>query len=95
MRLKTVLQFFVLVIAMALVAGIVFLHLQDYSRIKGLIEQAVMDASGRRLVIHGDLTLSLSLAPELEVKDVTLENTSGGSPVALAILSASVRLISM
>ncbi|MEA2080157.1 MAG: AsmA family protein, partial [Pseudomonadota bacterium] len=93
MRLKAVLQVFVLVIAMALVAGTVFLHLQDYSRIKGLIEQAIMDASGHRLVIHGNLTLSLSLAPELEVKDVKLANTSWGSqPQMVTIGQLTVRL---
>lgn len=93
MRLKALFRMFALVIAMALAAGYVFLHLQDYSRIKNLIEQAVTDASGRRLVIHGNLELALSLKPELEVQDVTLANTGWGSqPQMMTIGRLRVRL---
>ena len=96
MRLKAVTKVSVLVIATTLVAGYGFLYFQDYSRIKGLIEQAMLDASGRRLVIHGDLVLSLSLTPALEVKDVTLANASWGSKpqmVTIGLLRVRLKLL--
>ena len=55
MRLKAVIRVFVAVIVVALVAGYGFLYFQDHSRLKGLIEQDVQDASGRQLVMSGDL----------------------------------------
>ncbi len=96
MRLKIVLPTFSLLIAMILVAGYVFLHFQDYSHVKTLIEQLASDASGRRLVIHGDLTLTPSLAPELETRDVTLENASWGSQtrmLSIGLLKIRLKLL--
>jgi len=96
MRLKAVIKVLVLVIATTLIAGYGFLYFRDYSRIKGLIEQAMLDASGRRLVIHGDLALSLSLTPALEVKDVTLANAGWGSKpqmVTIGLLRVRLKLL--
>jgi uncharacterized protein involved in outer membrane biogenesis len=83
-RTRSVVRVFLLAIAMLLIAGYIVLHNQDYSRIKRLIEQTVADASGRRLIIHGELALSLSLAPELAVKNVTLANAGWGSKPQMA-----------
>ncbi len=96
MRLKIVLPAFSLLIAMTLAAGYIFLRFQDYSHVKTLIEQLASDASGRRLVIHGDLTLTLSLAPELETRDVTLENASWGSQarmLSIGLLKVRLKLL--
>lgn len=98
MRLKAVIRVFVAVIVVALVAGYGFLYFQDHSRLKGLIEQAVQDASGRQLVIRGDLSLALSLKPTLEVKDVTLANTRWGSEpqmVTVGLLRVRLKLLSL
>jgi uncharacterized protein involved in outer membrane biogenesis len=77
-------------------AAAVFVYTADYSRIKALIETAVSDATGRKLTIAGDLSLSISLNPKLETGDVTLANASWGSkPSMLAIgkLKVGVKLL--
>ena len=65
-------------------AAAVFLYTADYNRYKGLIEKAVMDATGRQLAIKGDLTVALSLPPELAVTDVTLANAPWGNQPQMA-----------
>ena len=96
MRLKTVLPSLALIVTVAMVAGYIYLQQRDYSHIKRLIEQAMTDAAGRRLVIHGDLALALSLKPSLEVKDVTLANASWGTKpdmVTIGLLRVRLRIL--
>jgi uncharacterized protein involved in outer membrane biogenesis len=72
-------------VAIGLVAAAaVFVYTADYSRYKGFIEKAVMDATGRQLAINGDLTIALSLPPELAVTDVTLANAPWGNQPQMA-----------
>jgi uncharacterized protein involved in outer membrane biogenesis len=73
----------VLVIGLVAAAA-VFIYTADYNRHKGLIEKAVMDATGRQLAIKGDLTIAMSLPPELAVTDVTLANAPWGSRPQMA-----------
>jgi len=80
------------------VAATVFVYTADYNRYKGLIEKAVMDATGRQLVIKGDLTVAMSLPPELAVNDVTLANAPWGSQPQMAHigqLRVRIRLIAL
>jgi uncharacterized protein involved in outer membrane biogenesis len=65
-------------------AAAVFVYTADYSRYKGFIEKAVMDATGRQLAINGDLTIAMSLPPELVVSDVTLANAPWGTQPQMA-----------
>jgi len=82
MRLGLVL---VAIVAIGLVAAAaVFVYTADYSRYKGFIEKAVMDATGRQLAINGDLTIAMSLPPELVVSDVTLANAPWGTQPQMA-----------
>ena len=82
MRLGLVL---VAIVAIGLVAAAaVFVYTADYSRYKGFIEKAVMDATGRQLAINGDLTIAMSLPPELVVSDVTLANAPWGTQAQMA-----------
>jgi uncharacterized protein involved in outer membrane biogenesis len=82
MRLGLVL---VAIVAIGLVAAAaVFVYTADYSRYKGFIEKAVMDATGRQLAINGDLTIAMSLLPELVVSDVTLANAPWGTQPQMA-----------
>ena len=87
----------VAIVVIGLVAATaVFVYTADYSRIKALIETKVSDATGRKLTIAGDLTLSISLNPQLVTGDVTLANASWGSkPGMLKIgkLKAGVKLL--
>ena len=78
------------------VAAATFVYTADYNRYKGLIEKAVMDATGRQLVIKGDLAVAMSLPPELSVGDVTLANAPWGSQPQMAHigqLRVRIRLI--
>ncbi|MGB5259102.1 MAG: AsmA family protein [Gammaproteobacteria bacterium] len=78
------------------VAAVVFIYTADYNRHKGLIEKVVMDATGRQLVVKGDLAVVMSLPPELSVGDVTLANAPWGSQPQMAHigqLRVRIRLI--
>ena len=91
------LRYFVAIVLIGLVAAAaVFVITADYSRIKALIETTVSDATGRKLTIAGDLSLSISLNPQLVTGDVTLANASWGSkPSMLKIgkLKAGVKIL--
>jgi len=85
----------VLVIVLV-VAAAVFVYTANYNRHKGLIEKTVMDATGRQLLIKGDLAVAMSLPPELAVNDVTLANAAWGSQPQMAHigqLRVRIRLI--
>ena len=73
----------ILVFGLVVAAG-VFVYTADYNRYKGLIEKAVMDATGRQLAIKGDLSIVMSLPPALAVADVTLANAAWGSQAQMA-----------
>ena len=76
---------FIAVLVIGLVAAAaVFLYTVDYNRYKGLIADAVTDATGRQLAIKGDLTIAISLLPELVVTDVTLANAPWASQPQMA-----------
>ncbi len=85
----------VLVIGLVAAAA-VLIYTADYNRHKGLIQTAVEDATGRQLTIKGDLTITMSLPPELAVSDVTLANATWGSQPQMAHigqLRLGIRLI--
>ncbi len=65
-------------------AAAVFLYTADYNRYKGLIADAFTDATGRQLAIKGDLTIAISLLPEIVVTDVTLANAPWASQPQMA-----------
>ncbi len=66
---------FALVIAV-LVAGYVTLANYPVSDLKALIEQETESATGRKLVIAGDVSLDISLSPVIVLEDVSLANAS-------------------
>ena len=78
------------------VAGIAIIKSQDFNAYRSLIAEQVKAATGRDLIIAGDLELELSLSPALSVEGVTLANTSWGSRpnmVRLDRLAAVVDLL--
>ena len=73
------------VLFLALIAAaLVFVYTADYNRYKRFISDAVTDATGRQLVIKGDLTIAISLQPEIVVTDLALANASWGSQPEMA-----------
>ena len=83
-RIRLGLVLVAIVVIGLVAAAAVFVYTADYSRYKGFIEKAVMDATGRQLAINGDLTIAMSLPPELVVSDVTLANVPWGTQPQMA-----------
>ena len=80
------------------VAAITLLSQYDYNALKPDISALVKNATGRELVINGDLNLALSLSPKLSVSDVTISNAKWGQKgpmVQLDTLAAKVDLLSL
>jgi uncharacterized protein involved in outer membrane biogenesis len=84
MRLKMTLIVVLSAAAVLLIAGYLLLRSQDYNRYRGVIETAVKNATGRQLVIRGDLALLVSLKPKLVVSDITLANAPWGEHPLMA-----------
>jgi uncharacterized protein involved in outer membrane biogenesis len=85
-----------LVIAALIVAVFAFLYLYDFNTFKPMITQAVMDATGRELIIGGDLRILPGWPPKLTAEDVTFQNAPWGSRPQLASvkrLSVSISLL--
>ncbi len=68
----------VLLIAVV-VAGIAIIKSIDFNQYKGMIAEQAKTATGRDLIIAGDLDLSISLTPSIAVDGVTFANASWGS----------------
>jgi len=62
-----------------LATGFMLLYTLDFNAFKGVISNAVHDATGRELSIAGDVRLSRSLPPTLSISDVTFANASWGT----------------
>jgi hypothetical protein len=58
----------------------------DFNKLKPRIVRAVRDATGRELVLGGDIDLRIGLTPVLTVEDVRFQNASWGSRPDLARL---------
>jgi len=70
---------FALLIAIGVVAAVVFLSRVDFSRYKEVVVEAVHSATGRELSIAGQIRLELGFSPALAVDDITLANAEWGS----------------
>jgi AsmA family protein len=66
--------------------GLVLLH-YDYNGLRPRIAEAVKQATGRDLVIGGDLRLELGLSPSIVAEDVRLGNAPWGSRPDMATVS--------
>ncbi len=65
-------------VLLTVVGGFVYLSTLDLNQYRGLVAQKVEKATGRKLVIHGELRPKLSWVPTLAVTDVTVDNASWG-----------------
>ena len=83
MRLGKILKYILIgvpVLLIALVAvALVVLMTTDFNKYKPLIAEETKKATGRDLVIAGDLSLVISLTPAVAVNGVTLSNAKWGS----------------
>lgn len=78
-RLKLIIGGVVIVIAGLVVAGVAILSSMDFNQYKGEITAQAKAATGRDLVIEGDLDLQISLSPKVRVDGVSLTNANWGS----------------
>ncbi len=96
MRLSTIARIVAVVVGVLIGAAVGFLLMFDFNAYKGVIEQAVRDATGRKLVIEGDFELKLGLSPSITVPGVRFANAPWGSRpdmVRLKALSVEVALL--
>jgi uncharacterized protein involved in outer membrane biogenesis len=82
MRLGKALKIIVVVVPLLVVAlvvgAIAVLMTTDFNQYKPLIAEKTKEATGRDLVIAGDLELGISLTPSVSVAGVTLSNAEWG-----------------
>lgn len=86
----------VVLLVAVVVAGVAILSTLDFNEYKGLIAEEAKKATGRDLVIAGDLNLEISLNPALAVDGVTFANADWGSRPEMARIdrfAAEVALI--
>lgn len=67
------------VIVVIIGGGAIYVSTLDFNSYKGEIQEEVKKATGRDLVIAGDIGLELSLTPRLTVSGVRFQNASWGS----------------
>lgn len=78
-RLKLILGGLVVLVIGVIIAGVAILKSTDFNQYKGEIAAQTKAATGRDLVIAGDLNLEISLSPKVRVDGVTLSNATWGS----------------
>ncbi len=100
MRLGRILKYLLigipLLAVIIVVAAIAILMTIDFNRYKPLIAEETKKATGRDLVIAGDLKLDISLTPSVYVAGVTLSNAKWGARpemVKVERLEAQIALI--
>lgn len=96
MKIKTILKIVLaLVVTVVVVAGVLLATL-DVNKYKGVITAQAEKATGRTLVIEGDLDLSISLSPAVVVNGVRFANApwgSGEDMLAVERFEAEIALI--
>ena len=84
-------------VVVVLIAGIfVALATVDINQYKGVVQDQVAAATGRTLTIEGELELSVSLSPAIELNGVRFQNAAWGSRPDMAVIErieASVPLL--
>jgi uncharacterized protein involved in outer membrane biogenesis len=79
MRIKHILTGVVILVVGIAAALLAIIHSIDFNGYKDLIAQQVQAATGRQLVLAGDVHVGLSLTPSLSVEQVSFRNADWGS----------------
>jgi hypothetical protein len=66
-------------IVVAVIALYVIVSTYDFNNLKPRIEKAALEATGRQLVLGGDINLDIGLSPSLVVEDIRFANAEWGS----------------
>ncbi|SCA55261.1 conserved hypothetical protein [Candidatus Terasakiella magnetica] len=95
-RLKLIIGGVVVLFVGVIIAGVAILKSTDFNQYKGEITKQAKAATGRDLIIAGDLQLDISLSPKVRVDGVSLSNASWGSRaemVKLKSFAAEMKLL--
>jgi hypothetical protein len=84
MRWKRVLVAAILVVAALISAAWLIIAHYDYNKLKPQIERAFKEATGRDLILGGNLDLKIGFTPSLVVSNAALRNASWGSRPEMA-----------
>ncbi|HVO01694.1 MAG TPA: AsmA family protein [Candidatus Cybelea sp.] len=96
MRIKRLLTVLVIIVVGATAALFAIIRSIDFNSYKELVQQQVKAATGRDLVLAGDVKVGLSLTPRLVIDQVSFRNADWGSEpqmVKLDHLEADVALL--
>jgi uncharacterized protein involved in outer membrane biogenesis len=96
MRLSTILKALAVLTVAVIVGAIIVVMNIDFNQYKDLIAEKVKEATGRTVVIDGEIKLELSLSPSLAVDGIKFENAQWGSGAQMATVdkfSAQVALL--
>jgi uncharacterized protein involved in outer membrane biogenesis len=96
MRIRRILTGLVILVVGAAAAVFAIVNSIDFNAYKDLVTEQVKAATGRDLVLAGDVRVALSLTPRLEVDQVSFRNADWGSEpqmVKIDKLEADVDLI--
>lgn len=73
-----------ILVALAVVAVVIFIKTFDLNKYKPMIQKIVLEQTGRTLALNGDIGLKLSFVPTVYVNDVTLSNASWAKEPSMA-----------
>jgi hypothetical protein len=79
MRIRRVLTGLAILVVGAVAAMFAIVRSIDFNSYKDLVVSEVRSATGRELVLTGDVHIGLSLTPQLEVEQVSFQNAAWGS----------------
>ncbi|MEE8185043.1 MAG: AsmA family protein, partial [Thermodesulfobacteriota bacterium] len=86
MRWKWILGVIAFLTLALLITIYIVLSSYNFNKLKPLITQAAKDATGRELILGGDIDLKIGFSPALSVEDVSFQNAPWGSRSELARL---------
>jgi len=78
------LKWIVIMLALVVVAGVLYLNFADLSWIKPRIESAVAEATGRELKMNGNFDLDILPTPSITLENLTFSNADWGSKPIMA-----------
>ncbi len=84
MRLRNILIVLAVLVVGVRAAGAIYISTIDFNQYRGLIAEQAKAATGRDLVIKGELKLALGFTPAVAVDDVTFANAPWGTRPEMA-----------
>jgi uncharacterized protein involved in outer membrane biogenesis len=93
MRWKSIILIAGILLFALMAAAVIILETYDYNRFKPMIAGAVKQATGRELVIEGDIDFDLGWYPGIVARSLRFQNAPWGSrPDAITIGSVEIEL---